>query len=172
MSDDPRITLLLTDLQTAPGLGDSDRQSLAEDLQLAQTVNGNPDPTQQLLKRVLLTQVRTHITNAKNIARIEVTQAQGLAAIAESHGRQCPVQAEAKRRRVDPEALVRSLGEDTARIKIPVLGLSLSGASARLVSAALACTVLMLAVVFARDRAFRADVLKQVRVAITEARAK
>lgn len=171
MSDDPRITILLTALQTAPGLGDGDRQSLAEDLQLAQTVNGNPDPTQQLLKRVLLTQVRTHITNAKNISRIEAAQAQGLAAIAESHGKQCPVQAEAKRRGIDAQALVNGLGE-TARIKIPVLGLSLSGASAKLVSAALACAMLMLAVVFVRDRVFRADVLKQVRSAIAEERNK
>lgn len=110
--------MLLTDLGKMD-LQESERNSIIDDIRMAQEINGNPDENQQMLKRILLSNSRQSLMMFKALHRLDA-----------EHMEKCPVQKQMKI--VDgKEVFPWSKKEQSVNmIKIPVLGIQASGNSA------------------------------------------
>lgn len=128
-SSDPRIETLMTDL-TDLDISTGDRLVLAEDLQLAESINGSTDPVQQMFKRVLIGGVRNAVIQHKSLKQMS-----------ETHALQCPVLATAKAKGVTPMSLL-SHDSDEDELNIPVIG-KLRGGAAKIMAGALASMLLL-----------------------------
>lgn len=103
--EDARIDILKAALAESRCIPKAERDALADDLEFAQTINGDPDPTRQMMKRTLISGVRremlAHERHMHSAAEFKATLRSELSA----HVRNCPLAGKAGKDKDGPSSI-------------------------------------------------------------------
>ena len=162
MSDDLTILRMLKEIEDLK-LPDAEAIALTEDLNLAERINGDPDPTRGMFKRMLLSNARQTLLLHKSLRKLSV-----------EHMQQCPVMKAAKNVNgvtVMPWEFTVTGGSDSAAdaegqssVTIPLINITVKGRAARYVGASVAALVLVVAILLT-NAATRKSVIADVAAA-------
>ena len=109
MSEDARIEILKDALMESKLIPKAEKDALADDLEYAQTINGDPDPTRQMMKRTLISGVRREMLAYDRHASTKADFETALRSALKDHTKNCPLATSPAAKKTDADGKAGSI---------------------------------------------------------------
>lgn len=160
-----RVRLLIDNLSSNKAVPDPKKQELAADLEYAMTINGDPDPSHQINKRMLISGVDREIQAYERHAALKSDLAMIVNSALDNHTRNCIMMLA----RSKPEAEHKEKSEQgSSSIKIGKL-LEAKGGAATVVAVVATFAILVVGWVTWQNAKTREVIKQSMNVAVQEA---